>query len=196
MARARLSSKPYERTRLRKVAALARGETVLDLGYAQMPNPHLQGVHRVGLDLNAPEPGAPQYDEQLIGDVCDAAELLKGRRFDTIICGELIEHVEEPYRLLRDLRGLLADGGRLILTTPNPLGFPVLAVELLRSKRYFYTPNHVYYFLPRWAERLMQRSGYEVETVRGVGLWLPGACIPVCPVSLSYQVIYVGRRSE
>ena len=74
------------------------------------------------------------------------------------------------------------------------MGWPVFLCELLRLRRFFYTTEHLYYFLPRWVVRLVEFCGYEMQRVAPVGLWLPGAAIPVAPVALSYQVIYVARK--
>ena len=184
----------YEQARLRKVAALAKGAEVLDIGYAQEPNPYLRDCHRVGFDLNAPPAEGLHYDEEIRGDVRDIVSVFEGRRFDTIICGELIEHLENPYAFLRDLQGLLKDGGRLVITTPNPIGFPVLLCELLQLRRFFYTTEHLYYFLPRWAVRLIEFAGFEVTAVKPVGWWTPLGALGLCPAALSYQVIYVARK--
>lgn len=184
----------YEDRRLRLLAAEAVGDSVLDIGYAHWPNPHLGRFYRVGLDLNRPRTDhATRYDEEIVGDVRSVFEAVGGRRFHTIICGELIEHLENPYQLLRDLRPLLRDDGRLLVSTPNPLAIPVVVAELFRLRRYFYSQEHLYYFLPRWVERLFQATGYEVMKLRGVGLWTPLGAMPLCPTALSYQVIYVGR---
>lgn len=192
-----IESRGYDRRRLRLLAALAQGTTVLDVGYAQQPNPYLGNFHRVGLDLSPPQADCPvRYEEEMVGNVNGISALLLGRVFDTIICAEIIEHLENPYALLRDLRPMLADGGRLLVSTPNPLAFPVVVAEFLRLKRYFYTADHLYYFLPRWVERILGRTGYEVEAVRPVGLWTPFFAIPFVPVALSYQVIYVARKRE
>ena len=124
---------------------------------------------------------------------------LQGYMFDTIILGELIEHVENPYSLLRNLHHLLKGNRQVIISTPNPLGFPVCFCELFNIKRYFYDNEHKYYFLPRWAERLIQQSGYEIERIIPVGLLVPGLSISIpSPKILSYQLIYVCKsiRSE
>jgi len=186
-----LRSSRYEMARLRKLAQLAHGHTVLDLGHAQIPNPFLEGRHRVGFDLERSAPGGVRYEEEFQGDVRDIATVLRGRTFDTVICGELIEHLENPYEFLRSLAPLIARGGRLLLSTPNPLSFPVLFIELARSRRYFYTSDHRYYFTPRWVERLLSVTGYELQAAKSVGLWLPFGVLKPCPVALSYQVAYV-----
>ncbi len=189
-----MRSVPYDMARLRKIAALVRGQTVLDIGYAQVPNPYLRDCHRVGFDLNRPTNTLVRYDEEICGDANSIAETLHGRQFDTIICGELIEHLENPYAFLRDLRQLLTQNGRLIVTTPNPLGWPVVICEILRLRRFFYTTEHLYYLLPRWVVRLLEHSGYSVAAIRAVGWWLPFGVLGLCPASLSYQVIYVAHN--
>jgi trans-aconitate methyltransferase len=42
-----------------------------------------------------------------------------GRRFDAVICSEVIEHVEAQYSFVSLLASQLTDGGVLVLTTPN-----------------------------------------------------------------------------
>lgn len=188
-----LCSTPYEDRRLRLMAAARVGRTVLDLGYAQLPSPYLRDGHTVGFDLDLPRRPAPGYDEQIQGDVNDIAELLAGRQFDTVLSGELIEHLERPLDHLRNLRELVAPDGLLALSTPNPFGVPVIAYELLRSRRRFFTEDHLFSFPPRWVGRMLDRSGFELRSIVPVGIWLPGAVIPWSPVTLSYQLIYVAR---
>ena len=92
---------------------------------------------------------------------------------------------------LSECHRVLKPNGRLVLTTPTPLSFPVLFFELMRSRRYFYTEDHRYYFTPRWVERLLSVTGYELQSTKAVGWWLPFGVLKPCPVALSYQVAYV-----
>ena len=191
-----MRSKRYELRRLELIAELTEGRKVLDIGYAQFPNPFLDGHDVVGFDL-APSPGqVDHYVECVEGDVREIGEHLGGRSFDTVICAELIEHLEEPYDFLREVRPLVRPGGRLILSTPNPLGFPVVFCELFGLRRFFYTGEHTYYFLPRWMHRVVERCGFRVTRVQPVGLWLPAIVVPIRPAVLSYQMIYVCERVD
>jgi len=182
----------YETRRLRLLAEETQGPDVLDLGYAQLPNPFLGNFRVVGFDL-APPRGEVSYAETIQGDCMDIERVLAGRQFDTILCGELIEHLEEPYRFLRQLKKLLKPGGRLVLSTPNPLGFPVIGCEMLQTERIFYTTDHTFYFLPRWVKRMLVNSGFQLERMRPVGIWLPGFVIPWSPIWMSYQVVYIAH---
>ena len=173
------------------MAELAVGESILDVGCAQLPNPYLRARQVVGLDL-AEMDVRPPYTDHVVGNVEAAPDLLGGRLFDSVLLGEIIEHIERPYDVLRLLRRLLARGGRLILSTPNPLGIPVVFAEYLLLRKLYYTTDHKFYFPPRWVWRLLEGSGYRVVRTIGCGVSLMGWRLPA-PRSLSYQLLYVAE---
>jgi cyclopropane fatty-acyl-phospholipid synthase-like methyltransferase len=51
------------------------------------------------------------------------------KKFDTIIAGEIIEHLESPIGFIRYCKSLLKKSGRLILTTPNAIGLQYILDE-------------------------------------------------------------------
>jgi SAM-dependent methyltransferase len=63
--------------------------------------------------------------EWIDGDLMADADWqpLAGRRFDLLVCADVIEHVEQPVFLLRRLAELLADGGQLLISTPDRMRF-------------------------------------------------------------------------
>lgn len=189
-----LGLRSNEGRRLRLMARLAGRGSLLDVGFAQLPNPHLRGSPVVGLDLSPPL-ARPPYDEVIAGDARDLADVVGDRRFDTVLAGEIVEHLEDPYRFLRGCRSVLRPGGRLILSTPNPLHLPVLACELLGVRRFFYTEEHLHYLLPRWVERMLAVSGLTPVSRHGVGfpLLLAGRPTLPAPAITSYQIVYVAR---
>lgn len=182
----------YERARLRRIADFCAGNTVLDIGYVQMPNPYLDRFQVTGVDIRKPTIPTP-YRETWVLDAMELPGHLDGRVFDNIVAGEFIEHLERPYDFLRQTRPLLSPQGRIILSTPNPVAFPTLCFEWLCSKHFYYCSEHTYYFAPRWVERMLSRSGYLLQHLVPVGLWTPCGALP-CPAGLSYQVIYVAQR--
>lgn len=185
---------PHQRRRMKNMVRYAVGDTVLDIGCSQIPNPYITGSRVVGFDLNDMAV-APPYTEFVRGDVYRVGELLAGQRFDTIYMGGFVEHVERPYDMLRQLREHLTPGGRLILAIPNPLGIPMVLAELMGTRRFFYTSEHLLCYPPRWAWRLIEHSGYRLIKTVGAGASLGGLWCPA-PIVLSLTVIYVAESNE
>lgn len=84
---------------------------------------------------------------------------LRGLTFDIVFSSEVIEHVPDPAAFIADLRGHLAPGGVLVLTTPNagyvapehPVGM-VLGVL---------SPGlHKFLFSPAALEAALRRAGF------------------------------------
>src|ERR1700730_10225498 len=56
-------------------------------------------------------------------DVISAEQLVaRGERYDAVICSEVLEHLEDPRRLLGLLYQSIKPGGKLIVTVPNGNG--------------------------------------------------------------------------
>jgi 2-polyprenyl-3-methyl-5-hydroxy-6-metoxy-1,4-benzoquinol methylase len=66
--------------------------------------------------------------------VCDAMQGLpfSEAQFNYVFCLEVIEHVENPTLLLREIRRILKDEGVLILSTPNPYRWSEILANLLK----------------------------------------------------------------
>jgi len=186
-------SAAYARKRHRLMARYVVGPDVLDIGYVGEPNPHLRQFHTVGLDLDAARTPSG-YAEEVRGDAMKLDSALGGRKFNTIVSGEFIEHIEKPYDFLRSLPPFLAPGGRVVMSTPNPLGFPQIFCEIFAIRRFYYHYGHTYGFLRRWMERMLELSGFKVLAVRSVGLQLV-YLVPPCPKWMSYELVYVAEPS-
>ncbi|MEN2787652.1 bifunctional 2-polyprenyl-6-hydroxyphenol methylase/3-demethylubiquinol 3-O-methyltransferase UbiG [Sphingomonas qilianensis] len=57
-----------------------------------------------------------------------SVEDLRGETFDLVTSLEVIEHVSDPARFVRGLAGALAEGGLLVLSTPNRTALSRLAL--------------------------------------------------------------------
>jgi 2-polyprenyl-3-methyl-5-hydroxy-6-metoxy-1,4-benzoquinol methylase len=84
---------------------------------------------------------------------------LAGRRFDAVVCRQVIEHVPEPAAFLAALRASLADDGTAYIEMPS-------ADDILRRHSIvdFHYP-HVHYYRRAEMELLLARAGFVVVEV-------------------------------
>ena len=87
--------------------------------------------------------------------------------FDTVVAGELIEHLENPGLFLEACRRRLAEGGRLVLTTPNAFG-PLYWLTYASSGGRAANPEHTCWFDGQTLAQLLRRAGYRVERIQHV----------------------------
>ncbi|MGE0407215.1 MAG: methyltransferase domain-containing protein [Candidatus Korobacteraceae bacterium] len=92
----------------------------------------------------------------------DAEEMDFVERFDTIVAGEIIEHLSSPGRFLKGCRRALKQGGRLILSTPNPYSIMYFLMYAKNFDRAF-NMQHSCWFCPQTLRELLSRSGFEIE---------------------------------
>lgn len=121
--------------------------------YLAERNPNVLGIDRDAAGI------AHLVEMGFQAEVADAMDLdLGARRFDVILATELIEHVEDPGRLLRSLARHLAPGGKLLITTPNPHHSAQLS-KIWRKGAPDVHEEHVLWFCPTTLARLFERVG-------------------------------------
>ena len=99
-------------------------------------------------------------------------------RFDTVLACEIFEHfLHDPMHMLIECRRVLADGGSLVLTTPNVASYTAVARVLESSgnpQLYSKFPNplgefadteipHVREYTPQELEQALGCAGFEVD---------------------------------
>jgi 2-polyprenyl-3-methyl-5-hydroxy-6-metoxy-1,4-benzoquinol methylase len=160
----------------RFVSSFCRGKRVLDVGCVDHTASAASAdtwLHRyvalaassvLGVDLAAAEV-LKLRDRGYNVITADAQVMSLGERFETIVVGELIEHVESPGALLRNLRDHLEPGGQILITTPNPWYAYHWVESLLFDPRQRWNPEHVAWFDAFTLGNLVKRCGFRVESV-------------------------------
>jgi 2-polyprenyl-3-methyl-5-hydroxy-6-metoxy-1,4-benzoquinol methylase len=89
--------------------------------------------------------------------------------FDVIVMGDVLEHLADPARLLRDCKSLLTPGGRVVMSVPNVAN--VFVRLSLLFGRFNYTERgildrtHLRFYTLATARGLARDAGYAVSRV-------------------------------
>lgn len=177
------------------MAQLSEGKC-LDIGFAHNPNPFLKNP--IGVDIqNISKP--PNYKETHIIDLNIENLPFPNNSFDTVLAGDVIEHLENPSRMLMEMNRVLKHHGKMLLSTPHAT--------------YWWTVLHTWFFqkivndpdigehLNNWTildmKRLLKLNGFRVVKIWGTECEIPklGIKIPVTHFPLlGWVVLYETRK--
>lgn len=95
--------------------------------------------------------------QTLFGDC--AYFINQGKKFDLIVSSECLEHCLHPFKALSGIARLLKKNGRLIMTTPNSLWHPLVALTtILKIRKFQGIENWVW---PNQVRKWLKRNGFE-----------------------------------
>ncbi len=126
------------------------------------------GARVIGIELDpdAAEAARAYCADVLVGDVESMELPLEPASFDAIVCGDLVEHLRDPWMALGRLRPLLRPDGRLVLSTPNVANW-AMRLSLLGG-RWRYTDRgildrtHTHLFTRKTLAETVDAAGYRV----------------------------------
>jgi len=182
-----------EQYRLKKMAALCTGDLIADIGFAQSPNPFLQARQLVGIDPAA-ELLPANYQQMYCGTLQQYSEANPEIKFETVLAGELLEHLFHPMQFLQQCFDALQPGGRLVLSTPNPNSPIERLLTLQLNRRFFYTKDHLMLFPQRWLVRMLETTGFTDCTLLSGGFPCPFIGLIPFPRPWCYQTIAVAIK--
>lgn len=90
--------------------------------------------------------------------------------FDLVFCLELLEHVVDPYFVLREIHRVLKPKGKLVLSVPNPYHFKEILWNLFRVKD---RQGHLFSWTRQTMEKFSSVAGFELEKTIGTYLYPP-----------------------
>jgi 2-polyprenyl-3-methyl-5-hydroxy-6-metoxy-1,4-benzoquinol methylase len=91
-------------------------------------------------------------------------------RYDGVICGDVLEHLIDPWAVLRRLVGLLKEGGVLVTSIPNIRHYKVLR-DLVMKGRFEYRESgildvtHLRFFTLIEMKKLLEDAGLEISHI-------------------------------
>ncbi len=107
---------------------------------------------------------AAYYEQDVTASFDSWPAELKSLRFETIILGEVLEHLDNPGAALRNLSRLLADNGVLIITVPNAFSMPGIVRMILGIENTH--PEHTCHYSYLTIQRLISMSEMKLISMR------------------------------
>lgn len=118
------------------------------------------------------EESKKRVSESFVVDITNAKEVsekISGRKFDVIVFADVLEHVYDPFSVLKIYGNFLSDDGKVIISVPN------VATWLMRFKLFFGYFNygdtgtldrtHIRFFTKRSISKLAKKAGYKIEKI-------------------------------
>jgi methionine biosynthesis protein MetW len=152
-------------------------ESLLDVGCGYgtfgMAVREKHGCRVVGVELNAAAAAKARevLDTVIEGDINDS---MLEEKFDVVTVNDVLEHMENPERVLDSLAERVNQNGQLILSIPNVGHWSI--IEDLLVGRWDYLPagllciDHHRFFTLRSITSMLERTGWQpirTETIRG-----------------------------
>ena len=153
------------------LALVGSGKRVLDVGCSSgyLARPLVaRGCTVVGIEQDpaAAEAAREICEEVILGDVEELELPFAPASFDVVLCGDLVEHLRDPERLLARMRPLLRDDGRLVLTTPNVANWALRLGLLFGRWRYtdrgLLDRTHVHLFTRQTLVETLESAGFRI----------------------------------
>jgi len=144
---------------------------VLDIGcasggYGRALKAARKGIVVIGVELNPTlaAAAAPHYNEL---HVVPIEKLDLKTPVDLVNCGDVLEHMQDPWTVLSQLHGLLKPGGCLVMSVPNA-GHWTIARQILRGK-FEYVPlgplcvGHLRWFTETSIRKDLEKAGFAID---------------------------------
>jgi SAM-dependent methyltransferase len=139
----------YSMLKVEFLEVIPRGpHVVLDMGCAsgqlgRALKESNRAAEMVGAEIYPPaaEEAGIYYDKVFQGDV-ESLILPYTDYFDYVICGDILEHLKDPWAMLANIHRMLKDGGSLICSIPN-IRYWQIIVDLVLKGKWQYAPDGI-----------------------------------------------------
>jgi len=140
--------------------------SVLDIGCATgslLSHLKIRGWETTGVEINGSQAdyGRRKYNLDIRNLPLEENNFPSGR-FNTVLTSHLIEHLNDPASMVREVKRILIYGGSFFITTPNIQGFQA---KLFRGRWRSAIFDHLYLFSVKTLTRLLEDNGFIIEKI-------------------------------
>jgi methionine biosynthesis protein MetW len=165
-------------------------------------------VTGVEVDLAAAEKARAHCREVLVLDLNSLqwVESFGDRMFDVVLLADVLEHLVDPWRVLREIAGLLDKDGAVLISLPNLVHFLTRAKIALGQFDYTSTGildhTHLRFFTIKTARELIQSAGYRIARFHpSIGGRMSGHARPAwqrlanfAPGLFAFQMLFEAKK--
>jgi 2-polyprenyl-3-methyl-5-hydroxy-6-metoxy-1,4-benzoquinol methylase len=130
-----------------------------------------RGFEAIGVEMSEWASGIARDEFGLdvrTGKLEDAG--LESGSFDVVVLADVIEHLTDPSRTVREIHRVLEPGGRLLLLTPDAGS---LMARTFGIRWWGLLDDHYFYFSRQTLRRFLEKEGFAVETLKAQGREFP-----------------------
>ena len=124
---------------------------------------HIDSAMKASMKLN----------KVITGDIQTSINELPQNYFDCIVFNDVLEHLTDPYNVLKEINGKLKKDGSIVASIPN-VRYVINLKELLWNKDWQYKDNgildydHYRFFTKKSIVRMFQDAGYNLVLIEGI----------------------------
>ena len=126
----------------------------------------------VGIEVNeeVAKKGSRYYNPLLIGDVEKMRLPFEEGHFDCILYGDVLEHLIDPWKVLREHSTLLRSGGTIVCSIPNIRHYRIVKKLVFKGKWEYegdgiLDRTHLRFFTIHSFRRMLEEAGFEIKSL-------------------------------
>ena len=145
-------------------------KTVLDFGCGVggfLDFAKKSAISVAGIELEkALQPSFKQRNLDVFEDLSKAQE--RNKKYDIITAFHVVEHLQNPKKILKELSQLLTEGGEMILEVPNSDDALLTLYENNAFQNFTYWSQHLFLFNAKTMAELISQSGLKLNWIKHV----------------------------
>lgn len=135
-----------------------------------IPGSHVTGVE---IHKDSAQVALGRIDRVLVQPIEQAIDGISNASIDCVVCNDVLEHLVDPWEILRQLRRVLRPSGAVVSSIPNVRHFPVFKAYFIGAdwkyeKMGVLDRTHMRFFTSKSIKRMYEECGYTVTRQEGI----------------------------
>jgi 2-polyprenyl-3-methyl-5-hydroxy-6-metoxy-1,4-benzoquinol methylase len=157
------------------IALIETGDnSILDIGcgagsFGRALKAQGRGKKVIGIEIfqEAAREATKYYDKVYIGDA-ETVEIHEENQFDYVVCNDVIEHLKDPWQMIKKIHGWLRKNGKLLISVPN-IRYCEVLYQIIAKGNFTYVDagimdiTHLRFFTINSVREMLNDGGFNVK---------------------------------